>query len=206
MKKCLILTVCLVLLAACTQETELSIAPDIASYQFDADGGAFDVVIFTNGSWTATCEDPAVSFSPTSGDYTTPMHIAVGANDEHFTKAIRIDLITRLDGSSRTGRIVITQSCRPFIFSEESLLQAPASGADVRFHVNSNDPWKVEQTTCDGEPVALTVDPEREGPNSVEVMVRIPENPTGHPRTFTVKLALEAHPEESVVLMVIQEA
>ena len=60
--------------------------------------------------------------------------------------------------------------------------------------------------TSVAEPVALTVDPERHGPNSVEVMVRIPENLTGRSRTFTVKLALEAHPEESVVLMVVQEA
>ena len=206
MKKCLLLFAAMILLAACTQEATLTIKSDISSFQFDAEGGSFDAVIFTNGIWSAACEDESVSFSPASGDYTTPIHISVGPNDEYYTKSIRIELLTQLDGKSTSGRIVITQSCRPFIFSEESLLQVSASGGDVRFHVNSNESWTVAQTSCDGEPVSLVVDPAGHGPNSVEVCVRIPENQTGKARTFVVKLALTADPGRSVLLTIVQSA
>ena len=206
MKKCLLLLAWMALLAACTQDTELSITPDIPAIQFDAEGGSFDAVLFTNGSWTASCDDPSVSFTPTSGDYTTPMHIVVGPNEERYTKSIRISLLTKLDDISRSGKIVITQECRPFIYCEESLLQAPAAGGDIRFHVNANDSWKMVETLCDGAPVALPVDPVTSGPNSVDVTVRIPENLTGSSRTFTVTLALESRLDCTAVLMVVQAA
>ena len=206
MKKCLILLASIVMLAACTQDAELSIAPDLATFQFDADGGSFDAVIFTNGHWKATCDDPAVTFTPDSADFTAPMHIVVGPNEEHHTKSIRISLTSKLDNLSRTSKIAITQACRPFIISEETILQAPAAGGEVRFHVNANDSWKVVETTCDGEATTLAVDPLTSGPNSVEVTVRIPENTTGRARTFTVTLALESWRDCSVVLTVAQGA
>ena len=206
MKKCLILLAWMALLTACTQETELSIVPDIASFQFDADGGSFDAVLFTNGSWTATCEDTSVSFTPTSGDYTTPMHIVVGPNEERYTKSIRISLLTKLDDISRSGKIVITQACRPFIFCEESFLQAPAAGGNVLFHINANESWKVVETLCDGAPSDLSVAPLTYGPNAVDVTVLIPENETGLARTFTVTLALESYLDKTLVLTVVQAA
>ena len=138
MKKTLILAACMMLLAACSQDTSLSISSDIASYRFDADGGAFDAIIFTNGSWTATCEDETVSLTPSSGDYTTPMHIVVGANEEYYTKSIRITLNTKLDNLSRSGKIVITQDCRPFIFCQESRVNLTAQGGKARFSVNAD--------------------------------------------------------------------
>ena len=206
MKKCLILIAWMALLAACTQESDLHITPDIASFQFDADGGSFDVVLFTNGSWTATCDDAAVSFAPTSGDYTTPMHISIGANESYYTKSIRIALLTQLDGNSRSGKIVITQACRPFLFCEETLLRVPAAGGNVRFAINSNESWKVVKTTCDGDAVDLAVDPVTGGPNAVDVTVLIPENETGLARTFTVRLALESYLDKTLVLTVVQAA
>ena len=206
MKKCLILIAWMALMAACTQESDLHITPDLASFQFDADGGSFDAVLFTNGYWSASCEDAAVSFSPDTGNFTTPMHIVVGPNEEYYTKSIRINLLTRLDGSSRSGKIVITQACRPFIFSEETQQQAPAAGGDIRFHVNANESWKVSETLCDGVPVALPVDPVTYGPNSVDVTVRIPENETGLARTFTVTLVLESYLDKTLELTIVQAA
>ena len=177
MKKTLILAACMMLLAACSQNTSLSISSDIASYRFDADGGAFDAIIFTNGSWTATCEDETVSLTPSAGDYTTPMHIVVGANEEYYTKSIRITLNTKLDNLSRSGKIV-----------------------------NANESWKVTEIRCDGTPVELAVDPLVHGPNLAEVTVGIPANTTGRARSYAVTLALEAHPECTIVLTVGQEA
>lgn len=207
MKKTLILLVGMMLLAsACTQETSLGISSDITSFQFDADGGSFDAIIFTNGSWTAACDDDAVVCSPASGDCTTPMHITVGPNEAFFTKSIRIELKTVLDDKSRTGKIVITQACRPFIFSEETQLQVSAEGGKARFHVNSNKSWKVTESTCDGEPAELSVDPAAHGPNRAEVTVLIPANPLGRERIFTVRLSLEEFPECSVILTVGQAA
>lgn len=207
MKKTLILLVGMMLLvSACTQETSLGISSDITSFQFDADGGSFDAIIFTNGSWTAACNDAAVVCSPMSGDCTTPMHITVGPNDALFTKSIRIELKTVLGEKSRSGKIVITQACRPFIFSEESLLRVSGAGGKARFHVNSNKAWKVTETTCDGVPAELSVDPAAHGPNRAEVTVLIPENPLGRERIFTVRLSLEEFPECSVVLTVGQAA
>lgn len=194
------------LLAACSQDTEVSISSDITSYRFDAGGGAFDAIIFTNGSWTASCDDDAVTFTPDAGYCTTPMHIEIGANEEYHTKSVRINLTTVYDNVSRSGRIVLTQDCRPFLFCEENRLAVTAAGGKARFQVNSNEAWKVMETRCDGAPAELPVDPAAHGPNKAEVTVTVPENTTGLPRSFTVKLALEAHPDCSLVLTVGQEA
>ena len=206
MKRFLILALAAAMSLSCTQETNLSILPDIAAITFDPSGGEFDVVVFTNGYWKATCEDEAVTFAPDTGNFTTPMHVVVGPNTEQFTKSIRISLTTKLDGNSRSSKIAITQACNPFIFSEEAELPMPAAGGMARFHVNASLPWQVVSTLLDGSPVDLEVDPLESGPNSVTVSVRIPENPSGNPRTYTVTLALKEDPEVRVVLTVSQAA
>ena len=124
MKKTLLLVALILLAVSCDQDTNLSITSDISSYRFDAEGGSFDAIIFTNGSWTASCEDESVKFTPDAGYCTTPMHIEVGANEAYYTKSVRITLTTVYDSYSRTGKIVLTQDCRPFIFCEESRLAA----------------------------------------------------------------------------------
>lgn len=196
----------LLLASACDQDTELSIAPDISSFSFDSDGGEFDVVIFTNGIWTATCDDEAVTCTPASGDYTTPMHVEVGPNPERFTKAIRISLSSELDDVSRTSKIVVTQTCAPFIFCEEEYIAMPASGGTARFHVNSNDDWSLRDVTCNGEPDYLQVDPTNHAENSVEVAVRVPENTSGEKLEWEVTLALVSYPDVQVVLRIPQDA
>ena len=80
------------------------------------------------------------------------------------------------------------------------------SGGFARFHVNSNASWQVASTLLDGAPVELDVDPLEHGPNSVTVNVRIPENLSGSPRTYTVTLALKEKPGVGVVLTVVQAA
>jgi hypothetical protein len=192
-----LLILCLAALS-CTQETELSIAPDVGSFQFDEHGGQFDAIIFTNGSWTATCDDPAVSFAPQSGDYTTPIHVSVGANEEKYTKNIRLALTATLDNLTRTGRIVITQACAPFIFCEEAVKTVGPEGGVVRFSVNSNEPWKVASQSC-------PVDPMTGGPNIEDVSLLVPENTEGVQRTFTVILSLEKDPQTTLVLTVVQQ-
>lgn len=206
MKRFLILALAAVLSFSCTQETNLSIAPDIHAFSFDPSGGEADVVIFTNGYWKATCEDESVRFAPDTGNFTTPMHIVVGPNTEQYTKSVKISLTTKLDGNSRSSRIAITQDCNPFIVSEETEIQVPASGGVARFHVNSNVSWQVASTLLDGAPVELDVDPLEHGPNSVTMNVRIPENLSGSPRTYTVTLALKEKPGVGVVLTVVQAA
>lgn len=205
MKKYSVLVSLMLLLASCTQNTQLSIAPDVASWAFDADGGSFDVVIFTNGIWTATCEDSTVVFTPASGDYTTPMHVTVGKNEEMYTKSIRISLVSSYSNLSRGNRIVITQTCYPFIFCEESEKTIGAEGGAVRFSVNADHDWSVVRTTLDGEACTLTVDPSSQGPNRTEVAVWIPENETSQPRSFAVTLALDDYPDKALTLTVTQE-
>mgnify|MGYP002626911389 CR=1 FL=1 len=133
MKRMLLLTAVLSLLASCTQEASLTIESDVSSFQFDAGGGEFDAVIFTNGYWTATCEDQAVTVTPSSGDFSSPVHIKVGSNEENYTKVIRITLNATLDALTRTGRIVVTQQCRPFIFCDASKKTVGPEGGLVRW-------------------------------------------------------------------------
>lgn len=203
MKRMLLLTAVLMLLASCTQEATLSVGSDVSSFQFDADGGEFDAVIFTNGSWTASCEDEGVTVTPSSGDCSSPVHIKVGSNEEHYTKVIRITLNATLDNLSRTGRIVVTQQCRPFIFCEEPFKETGPEGGIVRFQVNSNDSWQavhVEGTS------ACLLDPAAGGPNLTEFSMRIPENTEGAVRTFAVRLVLDSAPATELVLTVRQNA
>ena len=109
MKRFMLLAVLCLAALSCTQEAELTIAPDVGSFQLGAEGGQFDAIILTNGLWTATCEDGSVSFSPESGDYSLPIHVNVGPNEEHYTKVIRIALTAKVDKLTRTNRIVVTQ-------------------------------------------------------------------------------------------------
>lgn len=205
MKKYMLLVSLLALLASCTQDIELTVTPDVPSWTFDADGGSFDVVIFTDGSWKATCDDPAVTFAPDSGDFTMPMHVTVGKNEEMYTKSIRISLVSSYSNLSRGNRIVITQTCNPFIFCEESEKTIGAEGGAVRFSVNADHDWSVVRTTLDGEACTLTVDPSSQGPNRTEVAVWIPENETSQPRSFAVTLALDDYPDKTLTLTVTQE-
>ena len=58
MKRFLLLAALLVaaaLSASCDQETNLSVVPDVDMFTFGPDGGEFDVVVFSNGHWKATC-------------------------------------------------------------------------------------------------------------------------------------------------------
>jgi len=200
MKKLLLLAAVAILMVSCTQEATLSVSADVASFQFDAEGGEFDSIIFTNGSWTASCEDEDIVFSPASGDYTTPMHIVVAPNEEHRTKVVPIVLKATLDNLTRTAKIVITQQCRPFIFCDEAVKTIDAAGGIVRFSVNSNETWHVADAT------ACLVDPMTGGPNLTDVYVSVPANATGAPRTLSVILALDSTPETTVVLTLSQEA
>ena len=204
MKRILMLVLAAALAFSCDQETNLSISPDIPSIAFGPEGGAFDVVIFTNGYWKATCDDESVTFAPDTGNFTTPMHVVVVSNTERYTKSARISLTTRLNGNARSSRIAITQTCNPFIFCDVAEIQLPSSGGTARFQVNANADWQVVDTQLDGSSVDLAVDPMEHGPNSVTVNVPVSENLSGAPRTYTVTLALKETPAVRLVLTVRQ--
>ena len=201
MKRYLLLVALCLAALSCTQEAELSITPDVGAFQFDETGGQFDAIILTNGSWTASCDDPAVSFSPQSGDYSSPIHVTVGANEEMYTKVIRITLNAKLDNLTRTSRIVVTQTCAPFLFCEEATKTIGPEGGLIHFSVNSNEPWSVAQ------PDAISgsqVTPLTGGPNSTIVTFDIPANGEGRERTFVAQLNLQDHPSVSLTLTVVQ--
>ena len=197
----------LVLPMSCSQDTTLTVSTDVTSFHFDPTGGECDVVVFTNGSWTASSSDSAaVVLSPASGDYTQPMHILLGRNDEHFTKNIRITLTSTLDNLTRTCRIALTQDCDPFLDAAATEATVGAAGGAVRFSVNGNLPWKVVSRSCDGQPSDFVVDPSSAGPNTVEVALWIPANDTGASRSFSARLALEDAPAVTLTLTVRQAA
>lgn len=189
MKRYLLLAFLCFAALSCTQETTLSITPDVRDFQFGPEGGSFDVVIFTNGVWTATCADESIAFSPASGEYTTPMHVEVPENVEHFTKAVHIQLTSKTGDISRTAQVVISQDCYPFILCEEPVKEIDNKGGKVRFSVNSNEPWRLKKPV--GE-IAFGASPETGGPNRTEVTLDIPANTTGEDRTFTVTLVLQS--------------
>ena len=198
MKRFLILVAAAVLLASCNQEATLTITPDVSSWTFGPEGGEFTVVLFTNGHWSASCNDDAISFAPDTGDFTAPMHVVVGKNTEQYTKAMAIKVTTHLDGVSRSSKVVITQQCVPFIFCNEPLKTIGPEGGAVRFTVNSNLPWTVEKG------LSFVVDPSSGGPNSTEVTLWIPADSENRERTFSARLALDDEPSISVELVVRQ--
>lgn len=203
MKRYLLLALMALAALSCTQETTLTVTPDVRNFQFGPEGGSFDVVIFTNGVWTATCNDESVSFSPAEGEYTTPMHVVVPENEEHFTKSVRIQLTSKGGDLSRTAQVIITQGCYPFIFCEEPVKEIGSNGGKVRFSVNSNEPWRLKKPV--GE-IAFGATPETGGPNRTEVTLDIPANTTGEDRTFTVMLVLQSDSLVCVSLTVRQGA
>ncbi len=198
MKRFLILVAAAVLLASCTQEATVSITPDVSSWTFGPEGGEFTVILFTNGHWSASCNDDAISFAPDTGDFSSPMHVVVGKNTEHYTKAMHIKLLTQLDGVSRSSKVVITQQCEPFIFCDEPFKTIGPEGGAVRFTVNSNMPWTVEKG------LSFVVEPASGGPNSTEVTFWIPAGSENQERTFSARLALDDDPSKCVELIVKQ--
>lgn len=211
MKRFLLLASLLVVAAfsaSCDQETNLSIAPDVDMFTFGPDGGEFDVVLFTNGHWKATCSDENITFAPDSGDFTAPMHVKVGPNRDNYTKSVRISLVTKLDNLSRTARIAVTQECGPFLTAASTEESVGRAGGAARFSVNSNFPWRLVGITLDGEPYdgEAEFEPATGGPNRTDAaLLPIPENTTGHTRIFRITLALTDHPEVTLVLTVQQE-
>lgn len=199
MKRYMLLAALCLAALSCTQEAELTIAPDVGSFQLGAEGGQFDAIILTNGLWTATCEDGSVSFSPESGDYSLPIHVNVGPNEEHYTKVIRIALTAKVDNLTRTSRIVVTQQCHPFIICDETEKTVGPEGDIVRFEVNSNDGWHAVRV--DGTDACL-FEPEEGGPNRTDFAMLIPENPDGG--IYAVRLVLDYSPATEIVLTVEQ--
>ena len=204
MKRFLIWALAAVLLVSCTQETTVTLEPDVYSWTFGPEGGEFDVVIFTNGYWTATCDDPSLSFSPASGNFTAPIHVVVAENTEHFTKSMRISLNTEIDEKTMTGKVVVTQQCRPFILCADPLKRIGPEGGAVRFSVNSSEPWTA--TVPDGAHAVARIDPAAGGHNNTEVAIYVPENTDRQERTYTVRLFLTGLPSEAVDLTVKQGA
>lgn len=217
MKRFLLIAALCVAAASCTQEATLSLSADIPTAEFGPEGGSFNPILFTNGpSWTATCEDDAVTVTPASGSYTTPLHIEVGENNEQYTKVIRIVVKTELDALSRQAFLVVTQGCRPFVTCEDSSRIIGPELTQMFFFVNSNNGWRHYRTLLDGEEVNLNgigpyggwVDPWHcEEPNRVQVHVQIPENDSGLVRRWELLLSSEAAPGvEACRLTIIQNA
>lgn len=204
MKRYLLLVVLCLAAVSCNQDTNFYVAPDRTSFVLGPNGGTFDDILFTNGSWTCTVSDDAATVSPMSGDYTTPFRVVVGANNERFTKAITIQFKSTLGDLSRTAKVVITQDCFPFIFADDVLKAIGYEGGRVFFTVNSNEPWKLRVLNEAANPAGFSVEPRSGGPNSTTVTIDIPANDTGKDRLFKVELYLESHPEETLVLGVIQ--
>ena len=201
MKRYLLLVVLCLAAVSCDQDTNFYVTPDHTSFVIGPEGGTFDDVLFTNGSWTCTVSDESVTVTPMSGDYTTPFRVVVGENKEMFTKAISIQFKSTLDDLSRTGKVVITQDCHPFVYCAEPVQTIGAAGGAVRFSVNSNEPWAVPQV--DDIP-GFSVSPLSGGPNSTIVTVTVPANDMDLERHFAVSLHLTSDPSVSQLLTVIQ--
>lgn len=203
MKRYLLLVLFCLMAVSCDQDTNFYATPDKSTFVFGPEGGTFDDVLFTNGSWTCTVSDDAVTVTPMSGDYTTPFRVVVGTNEEYFTKSIRIKFTSTLGDLSRTANVVITQDCFPFLFADAVARAIGYEGGRVFFTVNSNLPWRLMPDSMEG-PVAFNVTPETGGPNSTTVTFDIPANDTGKDRVFKVLLYLESEPDETLELGVIQ--
>lgn len=204
MKRYLLLVVLCLAAVSCDQDTNFYITPNHTSFVLGPNGGSFDDVLFTNGSWTCTVSDDAVTVTPMSGDYTTPFRVVVGPNSERFTKAIRIKFTSTLGDLSRTANVVVTQDCFPFIFADETLQTIGPEGGRVFFTVNSNEPWVMLEPDASVLPAGFSAEPRNGGPNNTTVMLDIPVNDTGEERWLEVLLHLESDPEVYVILTVIQ--
>ena len=109
MKRYLLLVFLCLMAVSCDQDTNFYVTPDVSTFEFGPDGGEFDDVIFTNGSWTCEVSDDAVTVTPSSGDYTTSVHVVVAPNTERYTKAIRLKFISTYGDLSRNSNVVVTQ-------------------------------------------------------------------------------------------------
>lgn len=204
MKRYLLLVVLCLAAVSCDQDTNFYITPNHTSFVLGPNGGSFDDVLFTNGSWTCTVSDDAATVTPMSGDYTTPFRVVVGPNSERFTKAIRIKFTSTLGDLSRTANVVVTQDCFPFIFADETLRTIGPEGGRVFFTVNSNEPWVMLEPDGSVLPAGFSAEPHNGGPNNTTVTLDIPVNDTGEERWLEVLLRLESDPEVYVILTVIQ--
>ena len=203
MKRYLLLVAVCLAAVSCDQETDFYVTPDIRTIVMEAEGGSFDDVIFTNGVWTTEISDEAVTITPSTGSYTTKVHVVVGENQEHFTKAIRIRFTSSDGDNSRTGDIVITQQCHPFLLCDEPVKTIGAAGGKVFFSVNSNAKWGLMQWDG-GMPYEVT--PQVGGPNRTDITVTVSENTSGEERTLPITIHLIDSHEVTLTLKVVQGA
>jgi hypothetical protein len=205
MKRYLLLVLFCLAVLSCDQDTNFYVTPDVSTFEFGPDGGEFDDVIFTNGSWTCEVSDDAVTVTPTSGDYTATVHVVVPPNNERYTKSIRIKFISTYGDLSRNSNVVVTQDCYPFIFCEdEDVKTIGPEGGKVRFTVNSNQPWVLIEPDSIESLAGFSAEPLSGGPNSTTVTLNVPTNDTGEERWLDVLLYLESDPEVYLILTVIQ--
>ena len=205
MKRYLLLALLCLAVLSCDQDTNFYVTPEVSTFEFGPDGGEFDDVIFTNGSWTCEVSDDAVTVTPSSGDYTTSVHVVVAPNTERYTKAIRLKFISTYGDLSRNSNVVVTQDCYPFIFCEdEDVRHIGPEGGKVRFSVNSNEPWVMLEPDGSEYPAGFSAEPLSGGPNSTTVTLDIPANDTGEERWLEVLLHLESDASVYLVLTVIQ--
>ena len=193
MKRYLLLAIFCLAALSCEQETNFYLTPEVSTIVLGPEGGSLDEMIFTNGTWTCTVSDDAVTVTPASGDYTCPVHIEVGENQEMFTKAIRIRFTSSYDELYRYANVVVTQACHPFIFCEEPVKSIGPEGGDVRFSVNASEDWQWDSSLAGGVS-QVDVSPVSGGANRTDVTVRVPANDTGAGRSFTVRLVLKNTP------------
>jgi hypothetical protein len=198
----LIVLLCLTGLTAgsCEQETNFYLTPEFYTFVCDADGGTFDEMLFTNGVWTCEISDDAATVTPSSGDYTCPIHIEVAENPERYTKAIRLRFTSSYDGLNRYANVVVTQACHPFLFCEEPVKSIDLEGGVVSFSVNSSEAWQVQP--LDGGSYPFGIEPMEGGPNRMDVFLQIP--PSEEEQTLTLHLALKSDPSVHVALTVLQ--
>ena len=204
MKRYLLFVVLCLMTVSCDQETNFYATPDKSSFVFGPEGGTFDDVLFTNGSWTCTVSDDAVTVTPMSGDYTSPFRVVVPANPEMYTKSIQIKFTSKYDDLSRVATVAITQDCFPFLVADAVAQAIGYEGGRVFFTVNSNRTWNMRLPNGDTYPAGFSAEPQSGGPNNTTVTLDIPANDTGEDRVFRVELYLESEPTETLVLGVVQ--
>lgn len=177
-----------------TQDVTLSVNLNQLSVPDTSSVASF--IITSNDTWTVSCDQAWLSFSPTQGSGDSEVSVRV---TENSSPEVRTATITVTGKQSKSVEITVHQDARNVILSVNvSQLSVPDTSSDVSFFITSNVNWSVScnQTWISLSPV--------QGTGNGEVSVSVATNNTKAERTATI--IVKGDQGKTVEVLVRQDA
>ena len=140
-KTLLAIAAMLVMMASCAKKVEVSLSP--TSIEFLPEGGDIEVLLTSNGDWTATSTVEWISVSPTSGKGNATLVVTAVPNDGNEVREGQVKVTSK----DNEALLTVTQDFNeaPFLRIEPNQINCDYLGGTFDVNVMSNIAWTLSQ-------------------------------------------------------------